>query len=38
LAPSIFKRMLRLPEPKMFFKGDEPKDFLKERNGGLDLL
>jgi hypothetical protein len=38
LAPSVFKRMLRLPEPTMTFKGDEAKDFLKERNGGLELL
>jgi hypothetical protein len=38
LAPSIFKRMLRIPEPTMTFKGDEAKEFLKERNGILNLL
>jgi hypothetical protein len=38
LSPSVFKRMLKLPEPTMSFKGDEAKDFLKERNGGLELL
>jgi hypothetical protein len=27
LAPSVFKRMLRLPEPTMNFKGDEAKYF-----------
>jgi hypothetical protein len=38
LAPSVFKKMLRLPEMTMTFKGDEAKYFLKERNGGWELL
>jgi hypothetical protein len=29
LAPSFFKRMLRLPEPTMNFKGDEAKEFFE---------
>jgi hypothetical protein len=29
---------ITLPEPTMTFKGDEAKDFLKERNGGWELL
>jgi hypothetical protein len=38
LAPSVFKRMLRLPEPTMTFKSVEAKDFLKTKNGGFELL
>jgi len=38
LAPSVFKKMLRIPEPTMNFKGDEEKYFLKARNGGWELL
>jgi hypothetical protein len=38
LTPSVFKIMFKLPEPTMNFKGDEAKDFLKARNGGLEIL
>jgi hypothetical protein len=38
LSPSVFKRMLKLLEPTIMFKGDEARSFLKERNNGLELL
>jgi len=38
LAPLVFKRMLKILDATKIFKGDEDKDFLRERNGGLDLL
>jgi hypothetical protein len=38
LSPSTFKKMFRLPEPMMNFKGDEAKYFSKDKNGGWDLL
>jgi hypothetical protein len=38
LSPSTFKKMLRLLEQTMTFKGNEAKDFLKARNGGWDIL
>jgi hypothetical protein len=30
--------MLKLPEPTITFKGDEARNFLKEKNNGLELL
>jgi hypothetical protein len=38
LAPSVFRKMLKLPEPTITFKGDEARNFLKEKNNGLELL
>jgi hypothetical protein len=38
LGPSTFKNILKLPNPKMMFKVDEAKEFMKNRNGGKDLL
>jgi len=38
LAPTIFKKMIKLLDPTIKFKGDEVKNFLKERNSGLELL
>jgi len=38
LKPSVFKKMLKLPETTIKFKGDEAKIFLKETNSGLELL
>jgi hypothetical protein len=38
LAPSTFRKMLKLPEPTITFKGDEARSFLKEKNNGLELL
>jgi hypothetical protein len=30
--------MLKLPEPKLVYKGEEAINFLKTKNNGLDLL
>jgi len=30
--------MLKLLEPRITFKGDDTKSFMKARNGGLELL
>jgi hypothetical protein len=30
--------MLKLPKLTINFKGDEAKDFIKEINGGLEIL
>jgi hypothetical protein len=30
--------MLKLPEPTITFKGEEERNFLKNKNNGLDLL
>jgi hypothetical protein len=38
LSPSIFRSMLKLPEPTITFKGEEVRQFLKETNSGLELL
>jgi hypothetical protein len=38
LSPSIFLRMLKLTEPTITLKGEEARQFLKERNYGLELL
>jgi hypothetical protein len=38
LSPSVFKRMLKLLEPTITFKGDEARSFLKEKYSGLELL
>ena len=37
LAPSIFKRMSRLPEPTMVFKSVEAEDFLKTKKEKLNF-
>jgi hypothetical protein len=31
LAPSIFKKMLKLPKPTITFKGDEAKNFSERK-------
>jgi hypothetical protein len=38
LAPSVFKKMLRLSEPNLVYKGEEAKNFLKRKNNGIELL
>jgi hypothetical protein len=38
LAPTIFRRMLRLPEPTTTFKSLEEDAFLKANHGGMKIL
>jgi hypothetical protein len=38
LAPSIFKKLLKLPDPNITYKGDKAKKNLKGRNNGINLL
>jgi hypothetical protein len=38
LSPQVFRKMLKLPEPTLTFKGEDCKDFLKKHDNGLDLL
>jgi hypothetical protein len=38
LAPSIFKKMLKLPEPKLTYKGEEARNFLRRKNNVIELL
>jgi hypothetical protein len=37
LSPQIFRKMLRLPEPTLTFKGQDCKELLKKHENGLDL-
>jgi hypothetical protein len=34
----VFRKMLKFPEPTITFKGEEARNFLKNKNNGLDLL
>jgi hypothetical protein len=38
LVPSTLRKMLKLPELIITFKGDKARSFLKEKNNGLELL
>jgi hypothetical protein len=38
LSPSIFKRMLKILKPMITFKGDGARNFLRERDNGVELL
>jgi hypothetical protein len=38
LAPKIFKKLLKLPELTLTYKGEEAITFLKGRNNGIELL
>jgi len=38
LAPTIFRRMLRLPKPTMMFKSFEVDAFLKANHGRINIL
>jgi hypothetical protein len=38
LSPQVFRKMLKLPEPTLTFKGEDCRDFLKKHDNDLDLL
>jgi hypothetical protein len=38
LSPKVFRKMLKLPEPTLTFKGEDCRDFLKKHDNGMDLL
>jgi hypothetical protein len=38
MAPSVFKKMFKLPKPNLTYKGYIAKTFLKGRNNGIYLL
>jgi hypothetical protein len=38
LSPQVFRKMLRLPEPRLTFKGEYWRELLKKHDNGLDLL
>jgi hypothetical protein len=38
LSPQVFRKMLRLSEPTLTFRGEDCKEFLKKHDNGLDLL
>jgi hypothetical protein len=38
LAPSIFREMLKFPEPNLVYKGEEARKFLKRNTNGLEPL
>ena len=38
LSPQVFRKMLRIPEPMLTFKGEYCREFLKNHDNGLDLL
>jgi hypothetical protein len=38
LSPQVFRKMLRLSEPTLTFRGEDCKEFLKNHDNGLDLL
>jgi hypothetical protein len=38
LSPQVFRKMLRLPEPTLTFKGEDCRELLKKHDNGLDLL
>jgi hypothetical protein len=38
LAPTIFKKLLKLPEPNLTYEGDRARTFLKGRNNGIEIL
>jgi hypothetical protein len=38
LSPQVFRKMLKLPEPTLTFKGEDCRDLLKRHDNGLDLL
>jgi hypothetical protein len=38
LSPQVFRKMLKLPEPTLTFKGEDCRDFLKKHDNGLDIL
>ena len=38
LSPQVFRKMLKLLEPTLTFKGEDCREFLKNNDNGLDLL
>jgi hypothetical protein len=38
LSPQVFRKMLRLPEPTLNFRGEYCREFLKNHDNGLNLL
>jgi hypothetical protein len=38
LSVQVFRKMLKLPEPTLTFKGEYCRELLKKHNNGLDLL
>jgi hypothetical protein len=38
LAPSIFIEILKFPDPNLFYKGEEARNFLKIKNNRIDIL
>jgi hypothetical protein len=38
LSPQVFRKMLRILEPTLTFKGEDCREFLKKNGIGLDLL
>jgi hypothetical protein len=38
LAPSIFKKLLKLPNSTLTYKGNKTITFLKGRNNGIEIL
>jgi hypothetical protein len=38
LAPLVFKKMLKMPELNLVYKGEEARNFLKGKNNAIELL
>jgi hypothetical protein len=36
LSPQVFRKMLKLPEPTLTFKGEDYNDFLKKHDNDMD--
>jgi hypothetical protein len=38
LSPQVFRKMLKLSEPTLTFRGQDYKQFLEKHDNGLDIL
>jgi hypothetical protein len=38
LSPQVFRKMLKLPEPTLAFRGQDCKKFLEKHENGLEIL
>jgi hypothetical protein len=38
LSPQVFRKMLKLPEPTLTFKGEDCRDLLKKHDNSLNIL
>jgi hypothetical protein len=38
LSPQVFRKILKLSEPTLTFKGEYCKEFFRKHNNGLDLF